>query len=328
MRIVVSVHDPPVWTIPPREVDRLASALPDVEVVDAREADDRRREFPTADVIVATRITADEFGTARRVKWIHTTAVGVGGLLPPAVVTSPIPVTNTRGVHSEAIAEHAIALVLALRRRLHVAAARQAEARWAQEELLAAEARPFPPLSGACLLVVGLGAIGRRVAAFGAGLGMRVIGIRRRTTEPLPPGVSEVFGPDQLRDCLRRADAAVLAVPRTDETRALIGADEFASMRRDALLVNVARGGLVDDIALEQALLSGQIAGAGLDAFVREPLPADSRLWRLPNLIITPHSASFGGDYWAPAVDLFLENVRRFRRGEPLLNLVDKVHGY
>ncbi len=328
MRIVVSVHGPPVWTIPSREVDRLASALPDVEVVDARGPDDRRREFPTADVLVATRITADEFASARRLKWIHTTAVGVGGLLPPAVVQSAIPVTNTRGVHSEAIAEHAIALALAVRRRLPVASSRQAEARWAQEEFLDAEVRPFRALSNACLLVVGLGAIGRRVAAFGAGLGMRVIGIRRRTGEPLPPGVSEVFGPDQLKDCLGRADVVVLAVPRTDETRALIGADEFAAMRHDAVLVNVARGGLVDDAALEHAVVSGRIAGAGLDAFVREPLPADSRLWRLPNVLITPHSASFGGDYWAPAVDLFLENVRRFRRGEPLLNLVDKVHGY
>jgi phosphoglycerate dehydrogenase-like enzyme len=328
VRIVVSVHDPPVWTIPPREVRRIAESLPGDEVVDAREDADRRREFPNADVLVATRLTADEFASAGRLRWIHTTAVGVGGLLPPAVVTSPIPVTNTRGVHSETIAEHAIALMLALRRRLHVAAARQAESRWAQEELVEAGARPFPPLSGAWLLVVGLGAIGRRVAAFGTGLGMRVIGIRRRVGEPLPPGVAEVFGPDRLKECLGRADAVILAVPRTGETRALIGEAEFGAMRPGAVLVNVARGGLVDATALERAVVAGRIAGAGLDAFVREPLPADSPLWRLPNVIVTPHSAAFGADYWAPAVDLFLENVGRFRRGETLLNLVDKVHGY
>jgi phosphoglycerate dehydrogenase-like enzyme len=157
---------------------------------------------------------------------------------------------------------------------------------------------------------------------------MHVIGIRRRLDAAIPPGVSEVFGPDRLHECLSRADVVVLAVPQTDDTRALIGAEELGLMRPTAILVNVARGGLVDDAALARAITERRIAGAGLDAFVREPLASDSSLWRLPNVIITPHSAAFGADYWVPAVDLFLENVARFRRGDVLLNLVDKVRRY
>jgi len=162
----------------------------------------------------------------------------------------------------------------------------------------------------------------------GAGLGMRVTGVRRRPSEPLPPGVELVVGPEQLREVLPTADAVVLAVPRTADTRTMIGAGELALMRRSALLVNVARGRLIDESALVAALEQGRIGGAGLDAFVREPLPDDDPLWRMPNVLVTPHTAAFGTDYWAPAVDLFLENVERFRRGEALLNVVDKASGY
>ncbi len=325
MRIVVSVHDPPVWTLPAREVTRLQASLPEDEVVDARTPEERRAAFPEAEVLVAFRIGADEFASARRLRWIHTTAVGVNGLLPRPVVESPVLVTNTRGVHAAAIAEHAVALMLAVRRRFPQAAVGQAGRRWLQAELMQAEG---PPLSASCLLVVGLGEIGSRVAALGAGLGMRVIAVRRRADAPMPPGVSAVAGPERLHEFLGQADVVVLAVPQTDETRALLGPDEFDVMRQHAVLVNVARGGLVDDAALEQAIRTGRLGGAGLDAFAREPLPPDSPLWRLPNVVITPHSAAFAGDYWAPAVDFFLRNLERFRRGEPLMNLVDKVHRY
>jgi D-2-hydroxyacid dehydrogenase (NADP+) len=155
-----------------------------------------------------------------------------------------------------------------------------------------------------------------------------VAAIRRRPELPIPAGVSLVAGPDALVSELRLADVVVLAAPRTSETRAMIGVRELEIMKPTAILVNVARGRLVDEDALADALEAGRIAGAGLDAFVREPLPPDHRLWALPNVLISPHTAAFGRDYWGPAVDLFLENVRRFRRQEPLLNVVDKVHGY
>jgi len=324
MRIVTAVHDPPVWTLPASQVRRIAAALPGDDVIDARSPEERLKAFADADVIVTARITADEIAAARKVRWIQSTAVGVD-LLQAAFTARDVVITNVRGVHSPTIAEHAIALVLALRRRLHVAAARQATQTWAQTELQ--EAR-VPPLAESRLVVVGLGAIGSRVASLASGLGMRVTGVRRRAGEPVPAGVESVVGPEQLKDVLATADAVVLAAPKTAETRAMIGVDELAAMRASAVLVNVARGRLIDDDALVAALERGQIAGAGLDAFAREPLPAESPLWRLPNVLITPHTAPFGGDYWEAAVDFFLENMARFTRGEPLQNIVDKAGGY
>lgn len=325
MRIVIAIHDLPVWSIPASEVDRIARALPGDEIVDARESEARRQAYPEADILFATRLGADEFTLARRVRWIHSSAVGVGTLLSPALVKSDVVVSNSRGVHSEAIAEHAMALALGVRRQLHTAVRRQGQREWAQQEIYE---RHVPTLSQTRLLVIGLGTIGARVAAQAAGMGMRVTGIRRRIGEPLPPGVSEVLPPERLREALGTADVVVLALPRTEETRALIGRPEFEAMKRSAVLVNVARGRLVDEAALVEALETGRIAGAGLDAFQQEPLPADHPLWRLPNALITPHTASFSGNYWPPVVDLFLENFARFRKGEALVNVVDKGRGY
>jgi phosphoglycerate dehydrogenase-like enzyme len=240
-------------------------------------------------------------------------------------VASDIVVTNVRGVHAEYIAEHAIALVLALRRQIHTAVRRQGERQWAQTELQSARVLP---ISDSHLVVVGLGAIGSRVAALARGLGMRVTGVRRRPDLPGPPGDIAIRGRHELLDVLPDADAVVLAAPGTADTRALIGEPELAAMRSSAVLVNVARGRLIDDGALVRALEEGRLAGAALDAFTREPLPDDHPYWRLPNVLMTPHTAPFGGDYWALAADLFLENVGRFRRGEPLLNVVDKTLGY
>ena len=325
MRIVASVNDPPVWILPSSEVRRIAAVLPDAEVIEAHTAEERARALPDAEVFLATRISGDEAKAARRLRWIQSTAVGIAPILVPEIVDSPVVVTNVRGVHSQPIAEHAIALVLALRRQLHHARDRQSARDWAQAEIQAAR---VPVLADSTLLVVGLGAIGSRVAALGAGLGMRVVGVRRRLAKPVPAGVSAVVGPDRLKEALAQADAVVLATPRTADTRAMIGEAELAVMKPSAVLVNVARGRLIDDTALIAALERGAIAGAGLDAFVREPLPEDNPLWRMPNVLITPHTAAFGDDYWRPAVDFFLENFERFKRGESLINVVDKVQGY
>jgi phosphoglycerate dehydrogenase-like enzyme len=325
LRIVVAVHDPPVWTLPDEHVARIAARLPQDEVVGAREPDERRREFPAADVIVTTRLKGEEFALARRLRWIHTTAVGVGPLLSREAVASDVVITNARGSHSEAIAEHAIALVLALRRHLHVASARQAAREWAQIEI---QSRRVATLRDSHLLVVGLGSIGARIAELGHGLGMTVTGVRRRVDLPAPRGIAEVVAPERLHDVLGRADAVVLAVPTTKDTRGVIGATELAAMRPSAVLVNIARGQLIDDAALVRALEAGQLAGAGLDAFHEQPPPASHPFWRLPNVLMTPHTAAFAGDYWPPVVEQFLENMRRYKAGAPLVNVVDKNAGY
>jgi phosphoglycerate dehydrogenase-like enzyme len=325
LHIVLSVNDPPVWVLPDDQVTRIQSALAGDRVTDARRADVRRDAMADADVLLATSTTADEIARAARLKWIHSTAVGVARLLPPAVVESDLVVTNSRGVHSDAIAEHAIALVLALRRQLHTAAARQRDRVWAQVEL---STIPIRPLANTTLLVVGLGTIGARIAALASGLEMRVIGVRKRAELPRPAGVDEVLPVEQFKDALPRADAVVLAIPRTHDNQVLLGQTELDLMKPTAILVNIARGQLIDEAALLGALASSRIAGAGLDAFHQEPLPASHPFWSLPNVLITPHTAAFANEYWAPVVDLFLENVRRFRRGAPLLNLVDKRRGY
>jgi len=325
LRIAAAVADPPVWVIPTHEIERIAAALPEADVIDARDAEIRRRELPRADILLATKLTMEEARLATRLKWIHSTAVGIGPLLRPDIVTRDVIVTNARGLHARFIAEHAIALTLALRRSLHISLERMRERIWAQTEI---ESIVCPPTDESRLLVIGLGEIGSRIARMAVGLGFVVHAIRRRPRLGGPAGVARVAGVDALHEELKDADIIVLAAPTTSETKTTIGVAELAIMKRESLLVNVARGRLVDEAALISALESRRIAGAGLDAFVQEPLPPEHRLWRMPNVILSPHSAAFGRDYWPPAVDLFLDNFRRYVRGEPLLNVVDKEHGY
>ena len=324
LRIVAAVHDPPVWTMPPADVARLQRDLPDDDVIDVRTPEDRRREFPHADVLLAYGVTTEEAGLLGRARWIQSTAVGVDFLLKPSIVAGPIVITNARGCHAEFIAEHAIAMMLALRRYLHVAAARQRDQAWAQEEL---QRLPAPPIAGTAILVAGLGEIGRRVARMAAGLGCHVIGLRRRIDQPMPEGVREIVTIDRLRDALPRVRAVIVAMPPTSATTAMLGAEELAALPDGAIVVNVARASLIDEAAFLAELERGRLA-AGLDVFAREPLAAGHRFWTLPNVLITPHTAAFGDDYWAPAIELFKDNLRRFKAGEPLVNVVDKVQGY
>jgi phosphoglycerate dehydrogenase-like enzyme len=325
MRIVVGIYEPSFWTLPVCEIERLRSLLPDDTIVHTTSDVEYLRELPGAEVLFATHLTRDGLRLATRLRWIQSSAVGVRTIVSPDLVASPVVVTNARGLHAEPIAEHAIALMLALRAGLHVAMARQRERAWAQKEIYD---RLVPPLDRTCMAVIGLGAIGARVARLGACFGMTVIGVRKDASRPAPPGVTEVLPADRLVEALGRADVVVLAAPHTTDSRRMLGAAEIVAMKTGSLLINVARGQLVDDKALADALLSGRLGGAGLDAFVPEPLPPESPLWALPNVIITPHTAAFGQDYWVPCVDLFVENLRRFRAGEALINVVDKTRGY
>jgi phosphoglycerate dehydrogenase-like enzyme len=178
------------------------------------------------------------------------------------------------------------------------------------------------------MVIVGLGAVGGAVARAAAALGVRVSGVRRNPAAGRPEGVSAVTGPDRLPALLPTADAVVLAAPLTASTRSLIGAPELALMKPGAILVNVARGKLVDERALDDALARGALGGAALDVFEREPLDPASPLWDRPNVILTPHTSGFRQDYWEAVADLFIENARRLESGQPLLNLVDKRAGY
>jgi len=161
-----------------------------------------------------------------------------------------------------------------------------------------------------------------------APFGFRVTAIRRRAGEPVPHGVEAVWTPDRLPDLLAQSDVVVLAAPRTPSTTRLMGRAQFEQMKPGALFVNVSRGRLIDDAALIDGLREGRIGGAALDVFTEEPLEPSSPYWDLPNVIVTPHTSGAMQDYWTPLVALFADNLRRFEKGEPLLNVVDKVAGY
>ena len=324
MDVLVAIFsDTVAWTIPPGRLDDLRLRFPDIVFLHAGSDDAMVRLIPTAEVAFTSRLTARALDAAPALRWVHSPAAGVGRMLCPALKTSPVMLTNSRGMNAGAVAEHALLLILALARRLPEAVRAQDARRWISNELSG-----LPMLRGRTLGIVGLGAIGCELARMAAGLGMVVIGTRRETDAPVPEGVTEALDPDALPDLLARADVVVLAAPLTEKTRGLIGAHELGLMKPSAWLVNVARGKLVREPALVEALAAGVIAGAALDVVEHEPLARSSPLWGMPNVLITPHVAGFREDYWEAATELFAENLDRYLRGEQPANLVDKLAGY
>jgi phosphoglycerate dehydrogenase-like enzyme len=226
------------------------------------------------------------------------------------------------------VAEHAIAQMLALAKSLHIAVRYQQQRKWAQDEMWMEDVRRRPrEIADATLLVVGLGAIGSKIAEHARALGMYVIATREHP-ERGAGAANEVHASGELHSLLQRADFVVIAAPVTGETRAIIDAEALATMKETAHLVNVSRGALVDEVALIEALRERKIAGAALDVFVKEPLPHDSGLWELDNVLITPHTAGFTERVWERHYALFRDNFERFLTGAPMLGVVDKHRGY
>lgn len=223
------------------------------------------------------------------------------------------------------MAEQVMAGLLALARRLDLTIVAQRDRRWIQEQLGEVD-RPWL-LSGKSMTIVGLGSIGMAVAERAHAFGVRITGVRRRPAESGPSYV-RVMGVEQLDDALLGADIVVIAAPAVPATKGLLSASRLALLARGAILVNVGRAQLVDADAMVAALGSGQLGGAVLDVFDKEPLDAASPLWPMPNVILTPHSAGFRADHWGEITDLFIANVRRYCCGEALLNVVDPLAGY
>jgi phosphoglycerate dehydrogenase-like enzyme len=210
--------------------------------------------------------------------------------------------------------------MFALSRRLHFFVKAQAERRWERRGRLG-------ELEGATLGVIGVGAIGAKLAEKARGVGMRVLGLRRDPARACP-NVEHMFGPDGLHALLAQADWVAITAALTPETQGLFGAAELAAMKPGAYLINIGRGAIVDEQALIAALRDGGIGGAGLDVFEHEPLPDDSPLWTLKNVIVTPHFAGATPHYAERVTDIFVDNLARYRRGEPLRNVVDKARAY
>jgi phosphoglycerate dehydrogenase-like enzyme len=325
MNVLISVISPaPAWVMPRRYVEQLAADFPQHTFLDARDRDTLRRLLPEADVAFTPFVDRDVFASATRLRWVQSPAVGVGSLMFPELLASDVVLTSARGIRARSMAEHVLGVTIALARLLPAALRAQAQHRWMQAELETG-ART---LKGQRMGIVGLGAIGLEVANIAAPFGFRVSAIRRRAGDPVPAGADAVWTPDRLDDLLAQSDVVVIAAPHTPETKRLIGRAQIDRMKPGALLVNVARGKLVDDEALIEGLRTGRVGGAALDVFSQEPLDPSSPYWDLPNVIVTPHTSGAMHDYWTPLVALFADNLRRFEKGHPLLNVVDKVAGY
>jgi phosphoglycerate dehydrogenase-like enzyme len=240
--------------------------------------------------------------------------------LIPEVVSSPIPLTNSRGVYKESLGEFVIAAILFFAKDLRRMLRQASEARW--------EAFDVEMITGRVLGIVGYGEIGAAVARRAKALDMTVYALRRRP-QPEGDGIADrFFSPGELHDMIAQSHYIVLAAPLTRETRGLIGREEIARMRSDAVIINIGRGPVIEERALLEALQDRRIRGAALDVFDTEPLPADHPYWRLDNLLISPHCADHVDGWQESAVEFFVANFRRFESGEPLLNVVDKEAGY
>ena len=258
---------------------------------------------------------------APNVRWIQATSAGIGEMLVRrGLVDSPITFTTAAGVHATALAEFCAMAMLVFIKDLFWLRAEQTAHRW--ERYCAREVR------GMTLGIVGLGNVGREVARLGAALGMRVIGTKRTIPTGGAPHVEQVLPPERVGEVIRQADVLVLIVPQTAGTRRLLGAEQLRSMKRGAILINIARGGIVDEQAMIAALRDGHLAGAALDVFATEPLPNDSPLWDMPNVIVSPHSASTVPGENARLTELFCENLRRYLDGRPLINRFERERAY
>lgn len=327
MTIVVSIEHPvAAWQVPPAAVARLRAACPGHEILHATTAEARAAGLARCDVAFTWRLTAEELQAAPHLRWVHSSAVAVGTLCLEELAARGIVVSNSRHIQSTPIAEHVFAMLLAMTRQLPLAIEKHQQAEWAQNAFTGAHTPSV--LRGRCLGVIGLGSIGTEVARLGAAFGMEVVGVRRDPSRGTPPGVARVYAPQDLDALLAMADVVVVAAPLTAETEALFDRSRLARLKPGARLVNVARGQLVDATALIEALDSGRLAGAALDVFPDEPLPAAHPLWRAPNVLLTPHTSGFRADHWHDVADLFAKNVRRWDAGEPVLWPVDPARGY
>lgn len=258
---------------------------------------------------------------APSIRWVHTLSAGLDNVLFPELIKSPATLTNSRGIYSQSLAEFAIGSVLFFAKDFRRMLRNQAVSLW--ERMTVEDAR------GRTLGIVGYGSTGEAVARLARPLGMRILALRARPElSGQDPMVNEVFGTAARLEMVPRCDYLVIAAPLTAATRALIGREEICAMRRNAVIINVGRGEVVDEEALVAALTQRRIRGAALDVFEIEPLPVGHPFYRLENVLLSPHSADHTADSVERATGLFHENYGRFLRGEPLLNPVDKQRGY
>ncbi len=280
---------------------------------------------PTADVIFHTTTDANLWPALLKatpnLKWAHSLWVGIDKLLTPEFKASGIPLTNARGAYSKSLAEFCILGILFQAKNVRRLLRQEAAAHW--EKFDSCE------IYGQTLGIIGYGDIGKEVAKRGQGMGLKVHALRRNPEQSAGDSVIEKsYGPDQLHEMLGVCDYVVLALPHTSGTVGMIGAKEFAAMKKSAIVLNVGRGSAINEAELVKALENGTIAGASLDVFETEPLAPTSPLWKMDNVFISPHTADNTFTWLDDSTKIFLDNFARYAAGQPLRNLVDKEAGY
>lgn len=316
---------PPGW-----EVVRVSAATSSDGDGPAGGSDEAARLIAGAEVYFGFGFTPDLLAAARKLRWVHSAAAGVGKVLDTGIEKTDILVTNSAGIHGAPIAEFVVAGILHFLRGLDVAIAQQRRHEWSKA-FFVAEDSPLREISECRVLIIGTGGLGGQTARRLSALGATCVGIRRRPELGTPEGFARVGGLHQLDEELARADVLVLAAPLTADTSEVMTRARLESLPRGAIVVNVARGALLDEGAVADLLAQegGRLRGAVLDVFRQEPLPATSPLWDLPNALVVPHVSPVSpGRFWPRQLDLFLDNWRRYVNGEPLRNLVDKQAGY
>ena len=330
----------PVWAMPDHVPGQVREALGggwsvrEIEIPSDGSGDGAGQVHPEllravadAEIYMGYGIPGELLDAGPGLRWVHSGAAGVYGSLTPQMLAGDVLFTNSAGIHAEPIGDTVLAMLLHFARGLDYAVRRQARGDWDKEPFYRKGA-PIRELSGAVVGIVGFGGIGRAVHRRVASLGCRTLALRRRA---LPESIERgevLWGEAGFERLVAESDYLVLTAPGTPETNDLIDAGALSSMKTSAVLINVARGHLVDEVALASALGEGRIRGAGCDVFRAEPLDASSPLWALPNMLITPHVSAVTDRFWEREVDLIVDNVRRYLAGEPLRNLVDKSAGY
>ncbi len=280
-----------------------------------------------SEILLTLSLSPELLHDAPHLKWVHLAVAGVERSVTPELKRSSVVMTSSRGMHRVKVAEHVLGLMLTFAKRLNVAAEAQSRRHWAYDEISTSNFS----LAGLTCGILGLGAIGLEVARLAGAFGMRCIGTRRRPFsegESLPEGLRLGLGESHTDRILAESDFLVLALPLTDRTRGLLDRRRLGLMKRSAHLINIARGALLDEEAMLEALREGRLAGAGLDVFVNEPVPPDSPIWTTPGVVLTPHISGNYPEYMVDSTRVFVANLQRYLRGEALDNVVDHDLGY
>jgi D-2-hydroxyacid dehydrogenase (NADP+) len=326
-KLLICVWHPfPQWRAHPILPETIRHRWPEMRVVHLPDYERLPQELPDTDIFIGAMLRPEQFKLANNLKWIHSTAAGVSQLMYPELRNSGVMLTNPSGIFSPPMAEHAMGLMIALARNFPDSVRYQGRAQWAQNEV-SSQPGPLTELNGQLLLIVGYGSIGRELARRARAFDMRVWGVTR-SGKGDATHAEKILPVAQLDDALSQADYIAIAAPDTHETQHLIGASQIAKMKHGARLINVGRGSLLDEAALIRALKTGALSGAALDVTATEPLPADSPLWKAPNLFITPHTSGVSDRLWQKETNLLMDLLERWFAGRDLFNVVDFNRGY